>query len=450
MPRTSETARPVVTDRTAVAVSGVRKTFKLRHTHSLKESAVAMLRGRTISSTFDALSGVDFAIDSGASVALLGFNGSGKSTLLKLISGVLRPDDGTVRIRGRIAGLIEVGAGFHPDLSGRENVYLNAAILGMTREEIDERFDDIVEFSEIEKFIDTEVKHYSSGMFLRLAFSVAVHTEVDILLVDEILSVGDEPFQRKCLQRIRELQAVGTTLVVVSHDLDMVSRLCDRGILLREGKVVFDGDAKQAVEQMRGQAPTFADVPPSRALFEHVEWAAAEGIATGVAVDDRREFRPLEEVRRGDFAEMLHRFVGGSTSAPPATATFADVPAEHPQHAEIEWFAAAGLADAGEAFRPDEPLDRDTLASLLHRLGGEPDTRAPEKPTFVDVPLDHPHRAEIEWLAATGISAGWPAPRGTTEFRPETPVTREAAVTFLHRYREWAATQKGVRSPDPT
>lgn len=251
MPRTSETG-VTVTDRTAVAVSDVRKTFLLRHTHSLKESMVAMVRGRKISSTFDALSGVDFAIEAGESVALLGFNGSGKSTLLKLISGVLRPDAGSVRIRGRIAGLIEVGAGFHPDLSGRENVYLNAAILGMTKEEIDSRFDDIVAFSEIEKFIDTEVKHYSSGMFLRLAFSVAVHTEVDILLVDEILSVGDEPFQRKCLERIRELQAAGKTLVVVSHDLNMVSDLCSRGILLREGKVLFDGDAKLAVEQMRG------------------------------------------------------------------------------------------------------------------------------------------------------------------------------------------------------
>ena len=250
MPRTSEDPTRVA-DTTAIVVDDVRKTFRLRHTHSLKEAFVAKVRGKVVTSTFDALRGVDFTVEAGESVALLGFNGSGKSTLLKLVSGVLRPDAGTIRTRGRIAGLIEVGAGFHPDLSGRENVYLNAAILGMSRDEIDARFDDIVEFSEIEKFIDTEVKHYSSGMFLRLAFSVAVHTEVDILLVDEILSVGDEPFQRKCLERIRELQAAGKTLVVVSHDLNMVSDLCSRGILLREGKVLFDGDAKLAVEQMR-------------------------------------------------------------------------------------------------------------------------------------------------------------------------------------------------------
>lgn len=153
--------------------------------------------------------------------------------------------------RGRVAGLIEVGAGFHPDLSGRENIYLNAAILGMTKKETDERFDEIVEFSEISQFIDTEVKHYSSGMFLRLAFSVAIHTEVDILLIDEILSVGDEPFQKKCLARIRELHSQGKTLVVVSHDLDMVSSLCERGILLRGGAIAFDGPSKEAVALMR-------------------------------------------------------------------------------------------------------------------------------------------------------------------------------------------------------
>lgn len=234
-----------------VTVRDVHKDFKLRHTHSIKETVLAAVRRRPLTTDFHALDGVSFDITEGEAVALLGFNGSGKSTTLKMISGVLRPDSGSVMTRGRVAGLIEVGAGFHPDLSGRENIYLNAAILGMTKKETEERFDDIVAFSEIEQFIDTEVKHYSSGMFLRLAFSVAIHTEVDILLIDEILSVGDEPFQKKCLMRIRELHAAGKTLVVVSHDLNMVSDLCQRGILLRDGKVVFDGDSKQAVALMR-------------------------------------------------------------------------------------------------------------------------------------------------------------------------------------------------------
>lgn len=235
----------------AVIVDDVHKSFTLRHTHSIKETVVAAFKRKSLSSQFHALDGVSFEIDEGESVALLGFNGSGKSTMLKLISGVLRPDSGRVLTRGRIAGLIEVGAGFHPDLSGRENIYLNAAILGMSKSETESRYQDIVAFSEIEQFIDTEVKHYSSGMFLRLAFSVAIHTEVDILLIDEILSVGDEPFQKKCLARIRELHEAGKTLIVVSHDLDMVSDLCERGILLRDGSAAFDGDSKEAVALMR-------------------------------------------------------------------------------------------------------------------------------------------------------------------------------------------------------
>ncbi|WP_286279328.1 ABC transporter ATP-binding protein [Naasia aerilata] len=235
----------------AIVVENLRKSFKLRHTHSLKETFLAAMKRKPLTTDFNALNDVSFSVARGESLALLGFNGSGKSTMLKLISGVLAPDHGRVLTRGRVAGLIEVGAGFHPDLSGRENVYLNAAILGMSKRETEARFDEIVAFSEIERFIDTEVKHYSSGMFLRLAFSVAIHTEVDILLIDEILSVGDEPFQEKCLARIRGLHDEGKTLVVVSHDLNMVSNLCQRGVLLRGGQIAFDGDSKEAVALMR-------------------------------------------------------------------------------------------------------------------------------------------------------------------------------------------------------
>jgi ABC-2 type transport system ATP-binding protein len=248
LPKTSESTR----EGARILVESVRKTFLLRHTHSLKETFIAAVRRKKITSTFNALDGVSFTVQPGEAVALLGHNGSGKSTLLKLISGVLQPDSGEVLTRGRIAGLIEVGAGFHPELSGRENIYLNGAILGMNQKEIDERFNKIVEFSGIEEFIDTEVKHYSSGMFMRLAFSVAIHTEVDILLVDEVLSVGDEPFQQKCLARIRELHDAGKTLIVVSHDLDMVAKLCERGVLVNRGKLLFDGPSSEAVAKMRG------------------------------------------------------------------------------------------------------------------------------------------------------------------------------------------------------
>lgn len=235
----------------AVVIDDVTKRFTLRHTRSLKESLVWVVRRRDIANEFRALRGVSLKVEQGEAVALLGLNGSGKSTLLKLMSGVMKPDQGSVRVRGSVAGLIEVGAGLHPDLTGRENVYLNGAILGMSRQQIDRRFDSIVEFSEIERFIDTEVKFYSSGMFLRLAFSVAAHTDPDVFLVDEILAVGDEPFQRKCLARIRDLGSEGRTLVIVSHDLDMVATLCDRGLVLAGGELVYDGQVDKAVDLLR-------------------------------------------------------------------------------------------------------------------------------------------------------------------------------------------------------
>ncbi|MBB6403925.1 ABC transporter ATP-binding protein [Arthrobacter sp. AZCC_0090] len=240
----------------AIEVQQLNKQFVLRHTRSLKEAIVWLVTGRKgdISKKFHALHNVDLEIQQGETVALLGLNGSGKSTLLKHISGVMLPDSGSVRTRGRVAGLIEVGAGFHHDLSGRDNVYLNGAILGMTESQIDEQFDSIVEFSEIGEFIDTEVRFYSSGMYLRLAFSVAVHTDPEVFLVDEILAVGDEPFQRKCLAKIKELSAAGKTLVVVSHDLELVSRICDRGVVLKHGNVVFDGAIDDAVAQLRTES----------------------------------------------------------------------------------------------------------------------------------------------------------------------------------------------------
>ncbi len=244
-------AASTVVEREMVRIEHVTKNFSLRHDHSLKELVFSALQKKKLADTFLALDDVDLTIRAGETVGLIGFNGSGKSTLLKTISGVLFPDQGRVLLRGRVAGLIEVGAGFHPDLSGRENVYLNGAILGMSREQIEAKFDEIVAFSEIEEFIDTDVKYYSSGMFLRLAFAVAVHTDPDIFLVDEILSVGDEPFQRKCLARIRELQEAGRTMVVVSHELDMLTELCSRIVVLSKGVVVFDGDPVEAVRVLR-------------------------------------------------------------------------------------------------------------------------------------------------------------------------------------------------------
>jgi ABC-2 type transport system ATP-binding protein len=239
---------------TALLVDGVSKRFVLRRVRSMKEIAVYLLQRKPIAETFLALDDVSLQVEEGEAVGLLGLNGSGKSTLLKLMSGVLRPDGGSVRVKGRVAGLIEVGAGLHPDLTGRENIFLNGAILGMSEAQVRRSFDAIVDFSEIEQFLDTDVKHYSSGMFLRLAFAVAVHTDPDVFLVDEILAVGDEPFQRKCLERVHRMREEGRTLVVVSHDLEMVQRVCDRGVLLRGGRKVVDGTMREAVDELRAHA----------------------------------------------------------------------------------------------------------------------------------------------------------------------------------------------------
>ncbi|MGH3506768.1 MAG: ABC transporter ATP-binding protein [Nocardioidaceae bacterium] len=233
-----------------VVVDGVTKYFKRRGQKTLRRLVINAVRGNELSRPFTAVDDVSFTLQEGDSIGLMGLNGSGKSTLLKLISGVMAPDRGEVWTRGRIAGLIEVGAGFHPDLTGRENIYLNGAILGMSEPEIARKFDAIVDFSEMEQFLDSDVRHYSSGMFMRLAFSVAIHTDCDIFLMDEMLAVGDQPFKRKCMKRIKGLKEDGHTMVYVSHSPRQVLNLCEKGIVLEKGKAGFVGTAKEAVEYL--------------------------------------------------------------------------------------------------------------------------------------------------------------------------------------------------------
>jgi lipopolysaccharide transport system ATP-binding protein len=196
---------------------------------------------------FWALNDVTFDVKPGEVVGIIGRNGAGKSTLLKILSRITEPSTGRVRIRGRIASLLEVGTGFHPELTGRENIFLNGAILGMTRAEIRRRFDEIVAFAEVEKFLDTPVKRYSSGMYVRLAFAVAAHLEPEVLVVDEVLAVGDVAFQMKCLGKMKDVSVGGRTILYVSHNLSSITNLCDRGILLNRGRVVFDGSTDKAV-----------------------------------------------------------------------------------------------------------------------------------------------------------------------------------------------------------
>ncbi|WP_243076968.1 ABC transporter ATP-binding protein [Microbacterium sp. SS28] len=235
-----------------VKIDRVSKTFTLRKDNSLKERVVTLgRRGRTFQEEFQALQDVSLTIRAGSSIGLIGTNGSGKSTLLKLIGGIIDPTSGTIHRRGRLAALLELGAGFHPDLTGRDNVYLNAAILGLSKEETDAEFENILAFSEIGDFIDTQVKFYSSGMYVRLAFAVAVHTDPDLLLVDEVLAVGDEAFQRKCMDKIRQFQNEGRTIVLVSHSAAQVMEVCDEGVVLRNGEVAFIGSAAEATRVHR-------------------------------------------------------------------------------------------------------------------------------------------------------------------------------------------------------
>ena len=236
---------------TIVRVHDVSKRFTINKDKSLKERLAGVGKTRRHVREFWALQGVSFELEASKTLGLIGANGSGKSTLLKLIGGILSPDSGWVERRGRLAALLELGAGFHGDLTGRENVYLNASILGLTHRQTDAYFDAIVDFSGIEEFIDTQVKFYSSGMYVRLAFAVAVHVDPDLLLVDEVLAVGDEPFQRKCMERIKQFQRDGRTIVFVTHGLDQVRQLCDRVIMLEHGRVVVDGTPVDALRAFR-------------------------------------------------------------------------------------------------------------------------------------------------------------------------------------------------------
>ena len=245
----------------AISVRGLGKRFMIgsgmHASTNIREAAVnafrapfqktwAALRGRahaagSLDTEMWAIRGLDFDIEPGERVGIVGRNGAGKSTLLKVLSKITPPTEGEIRVRGRVRSLLEVGTGFHPELSGRENIYLNGAILGMGRSEIRRRFDGIVAFSEVERFLDTPVKHYSSGMYVRLAFAVAAHLDSEVLLVDEVLAVGDLDFQRKCLGRMRDIAGSGRTILFVSHNMPAVQNLCERGIFLDGGRVVHDG-----------------------------------------------------------------------------------------------------------------------------------------------------------------------------------------------------------------
>ena len=286
----------------AIVVDHVTKSFRIFHERNQSLKASIMRRKRMDFENFLALDDVSLEVHEGETMGLIGENGSGKSTLLKCMAKILRPDNGSISVRGKASALLELGAGFHPELSGRENVYLNGSILGLSKREIDRRFDGIVSFAGLERFIDTPVKNYSSGMYVRLGFSVAISIEPDVLLVDEVLAVGDEAFQRKCAEKFADLRAAGKTIVIVSHAMDSVRNLCDRVAWLEHGVLRKLDTAGNVVDDYLG------DVQVDREADEDTgapRWGSGEARIEKIELLDAEE-HASQRVRMGD--KMTLRF----------------------------------------------------------------------------------------------------------------------------------------------
>jgi ABC-type polysaccharide/polyol phosphate transport system ATPase subunit len=280
-----------------VNVTKVYRRYGGRQFSTLKSALLqrSILRDLRPSETFPALTDVTLSVPKGSTYGVIGKNGSGKSTALKLVAGITKPTSGTVRVVGRISALIELGAGFHPEISGRENVFINGIMLGLSKREIQERFDDIVDFAELREFIDAPVKTYSSGMYMRLGFAVAIHVNPDVLLVDEVLAVGDEGFTHKCLDKFAEFRRRGKTILLVTHSLNLVERFCDEALWLDEGRALSHGDPKRVV----GAYLTKVEQGEAQLLAETTAKAVEEAGRDGLGREDGQEGRDGQERQEG-------------------------------------------------------------------------------------------------------------------------------------------------------
>lgn len=296
----------------AIKVENLSKLYHIGGggSDSLRDAIAGVFGRRTkrqVATELWALRDVSFEVYEGETLGIIGRNGAGKSTLLKVLSRITKPTGGKAEIRGRVGSLLEVGTGFHSELSGRENIYLNGAILGMKHAEIDRRFDEIVAFSEVEKFLDTPVKHYSSGMYMRLAFSVAAHLEPEVLIVDEVLAVGDVGFQRKCVAKMREVGASGRTVLFVSHDMQSMTRLCDRVIWLKDGSIVRDGATLDVVgDYLHAQSQVGAERTWDAGRAPGDEWAKLRRVRV---CDAGGESVSAVDIRRPVRVEMTYEVV---------------------------------------------------------------------------------------------------------------------------------------------
>ncbi|MBM3702186.1 MAG: ABC transporter ATP-binding protein [Actinobacteria bacterium] len=295
-------------DNIAVDIKSVSKMYRIYHEKIPSLKNTILTRKRTTYEEFLALDNVSFAVNNGQTFGIIGPNGSGKSTLLKLMAKIFLPTCGEVIVNGSLSALLELGAGFHPDLTGRENIYINSAILGMRKREVDKRFDQIVRFSELEKFIDTPVKNYSSGMYMRLGFSIAINVNPDILLVDEVLAVGDQSFQAKCYKAIYDIMKRGKTIIIVSHDLETISDLCSRAAFLKEGKIVDLGNPIRVVSQYRAYVEELEKKRAEDQQREERKKIFKTVIESNIKVVDGED---IEKLSRLDSEQAIKRFGSG-------------------------------------------------------------------------------------------------------------------------------------------
>lgn len=372
--------------------------------NTMQEFLINVIRGRrTYKKEFWALRGVSFDLSAGESLGIIGPNGAGKSTLLKVVSGILEPTTGEVTVNGRIAPMIELSAGFDMALTGMENIYLNASLLGFGRKEIHRKMHRIIEFSELDAFIHSPLKSYSSGMIARLAFSIAIEVEAPILAVDEVLSVGDEGFKKKCHERIEELMRNGVSLLFVSHNMGEVQRVCDRVLWVEQGRIVAGGDPEIISRRylLHYENNAFEDIREGHPYKEYIDTLFIHGVIGGHTIDGKRYYAPDENVTRAAFAVMLGRALGMPKQFPFKN-VFSDVMEEHRASRAIAWLFAQNLIDpimddsGSMCFRPNDfvmgkdirtvlsKVDPQKTNSLLHMHDFDVFTRAEIAKLFCD------------------------------------------------------------------
>ena len=384
----------------AISVSDVSKRYRLYHERNQSLKASVMRGRRARFDEFWALRDVSLEVPEGTTFGLIGENGSGKSTMLKCMARILRPDRGSIRTQGKISALLELGAGFHPELSGRENVFLNGSILGLNRRQLKQRFDEIVAFAGLEQFIDAPVKNYSSGMYVRLGFSVAINVDPDILLIDEVLAVGDAEFQRRCSDKFTDLRAQGRTIVIVTHSLSTVKEMCDGVALLEQGRLRAIGQAGEVVDRYLGQvfvsdgSSPGGEGPEPAARVERVEMLDGRGnpieeVRTGEPVRLRLHYAASEKIRDPVFAISVHSLEGIEVTRP--TTRDAGV--------TVHAIAGIGAVDLCIERLLLLPGVYDVTASLI---GGGVPVGAPERDRSLRILVDHGRPHEEHGLVSLG------------------------------------------------